>query len=57
MVKCGDYFQSEDRPREFGNISLACKWTKTTETSLVLRHLEVNHKEVGWFSAYKFFPY
>ncbi|WJX14258.1 tyrosine protein phosphatase 1 [Trifolium repens] len=45
-VKCGDYFQSEDRPREFGNISLTCKWAKTTETSLVLRHLEVNHKEV-----------
>ncbi|CAK8573276.1 unnamed protein product [Lathyrus sativus] len=45
-VKCGDYFQSEDRPREFGNISLTCKWTKTTKTSLVLRHLEVNRKEV-----------
>ncbi|XP_045832980.1 protein-tyrosine-phosphatase PTP1 [Trifolium pratense] len=45
-VKCGDYFQSEDRPREFGNISLTCKWAKTTETSLVLRHLEVTHKEV-----------
>lgn len=46
MVKCGDYFQAEDGPREFGNISIISKWTKTTETSLVLRHLEVKHKEV-----------
>ncbi|XP_004496385.1 protein-tyrosine-phosphatase PTP1 [Cicer arietinum] len=45
-MKCGDYFQAEDRPRELGNISLTCKWAKTTETSLVLRHFEVNHREV-----------
>ncbi|XP_057426062.1 protein-tyrosine-phosphatase PTP1 isoform X2 [Lotus japonicus] len=45
MVKCGDYFQSEDGPREFGNISVNCKWAKTTEASLVLRHLEVNRSE------------
>lgn len=51
-MKCGDYFQAEDRPRELGNISLTCKWAKTTETSLVLRHFEVNHREVGCFSAY-----
>ncbi|KAK7279739.1 hypothetical protein RJT34_24796 [Clitoria ternatea] len=45
MVKCGDYFQAEDGPREVGNISIISKWVKTTETSLVLRHLEVNHRE------------
>lgn len=45
-VKCGDYFQAEKGPREFGNISLSGKWTKTTNTSLVLRHLEVNRREV-----------
>ncbi|KAL9449442.1 hypothetical protein AB3S75_011386 [Citrus x aurantiifolia] len=45
MVKCGDYFQAEDGPREFGNICIVTKWTKTTETALVLRNLEVNYKE------------
>lgn len=44
-VKCGDYFQAEDGPREFGNISLVTKWLQTTDTSLVLRNLEVNYKE------------
>ncbi|KAK6939789.1 Tyrosine-specific protein phosphatase, PTPase domain [Dillenia turbinata] len=44
-VKCGDYFQAEDGPREFGNICVATKWTTTTDTSLELRLLEVNHKE------------
>ncbi|KAF8091383.1 hypothetical protein N665_0446s0003 [Sinapis alba] len=45
-VKCGDYFQAEDRPtREFGNISLTTKWVKTTDTSLLLRNLEVCYKE------------
>ncbi|KAJ7973957.1 protein-tyrosine-phosphatase PTP1 [Quillaja saponaria] len=44
-VKCADYFQAEDGPREFGNISIVSKWIKTTDTSLVLRHLEVKHKE------------
>ncbi|TKY51508.1 Protein-tyrosine-phosphatase PTP1 [Spatholobus suberectus] len=46
IVKCGDYFQAEDGPREVGNISIISKWVNTTETSLVLRHLEVNHREV-----------
>ncbi|QCE08013.1 protein-tyrosine phosphatase [Vigna unguiculata] len=46
MVKCGDYFQAEDGPREVGNISVIGKWVNTTETSLVLRLLEVNHREV-----------
>ncbi|RDX86818.1 Protein-tyrosine-phosphatase PTP1 [Mucuna pruriens] len=46
LVKCGDYFQAEDGPREVGNISIIGKWVNTTETSLVLRHLEVNHREV-----------
>lgn len=49
MVKCGDYFQAEDGPREFGNIGIATKWIKTTDSSLVLRNLEVNYKEVRWF--------
>lgn len=46
MVKCGDYFQSEDGPREFGNICIVTKWQRTTETSLELRLLEVDYKEV-----------
>ncbi|KAK9951397.1 hypothetical protein M0R45_006839 [Rubus argutus] len=45
MDKCGDYFQAEDGPREFGNIFIATKWIRTTGTSLVLRLLEVNRKE------------
>ncbi|PSS00397.1 Protein-tyrosine-phosphatase [Actinidia chinensis var. chinensis] len=45
MVKCGDYFQAEDGPREFGNICIVTKWTRTTDTALVLRHLEVNYRE------------
>ncbi|KAL2467546.1 Protein-tyrosine-phosphatase PTP1 [Forsythia ovata] len=44
-VKCGDYFQAEDGPREFGNICIVTKWIKTSDTSLVLRCLEVNYKE------------
>lgn len=46
MVKCGEYFPDGDRPREFGNISVNPKWVKTTDTSLVLRNLEVNYKKV-----------
>lgn len=49
MVKCGDYFQAEDGPREFGNICIATKWIKTTDSSLVLRNIEVNYKEVRQF--------
>ncbi|XP_050366614.1 protein-tyrosine-phosphatase PTP1 [Argentina anserina] len=45
MVKCGDYFQAEDGPREFGNIIIATKWIRTTGTSLVFRLLEVNRTE------------
>ncbi|XP_010471199.1 PREDICTED: protein-tyrosine-phosphatase PTP1 [Camelina sativa] len=44
-VKCGDYFQAADGPREFGNISVMTKWIKTTDTSLMLRNLEVKYKE------------
>lgn len=44
-VKCGDYFQAEDGPREFGNICIDTKWIKTTESSLVLRNLEVTMAE------------
>lgn len=45
MVKCGDYFQAEDGPREFGNICIVTKWIRTTDTAVVLRHLEVNYIE------------
>ncbi|KMT20049.1 hypothetical protein BVRB_1g000680 [Beta vulgaris subsp. vulgaris] len=44
-LKCGDYFQAEDGPREFGDISIVTKWIKTTGSSLVLRHLEVTKAE------------
>uniref|UniRef100_A0A803L058 protein-tyrosine-phosphatase n=1 Tax=Chenopodium quinoa TaxID=63459 RepID=A0A803L058_CHEQI len=44
-LKCGDYFQAEDGPREFGNISIVTKWIKTTGSSLILRHLEVTNTE------------
>lgn len=43
--KCGDYFQAENGPREFGDISIVTKKIRTTDTSLVLRCLEVNYKE------------
>lgn len=46
IIKCGDYFQAEDGPKQFGNICVSTKWRKETETSLLLRNLEVNHKEV-----------
>lgn len=46
MAKCGDYFQAEDGPREFGNICIKTKWIKTTDNSLVFRLLEVNYEEV-----------
>ncbi|KAI5668340.1 hypothetical protein M9H77_18193 [Catharanthus roseus] len=45
MIKCGDYFQAEDGPREFGNICIMTKWIKTTDKALVLRCLEVKYKE------------
>ncbi|XP_059454283.1 protein-tyrosine-phosphatase PTP1 [Corylus avellana] len=45
MVKCGDYFQAEDGPREFGDICIVTKWIRTTDTSLELHLLEVNHRE------------
>ena len=45
-VKCGDYFQAEDGPRDFGNISIVTKWIKTSDTSLLLRNLKVGYKEV-----------
>lgn len=47
MVKCGDYFQAEDGPREFGNICIVTKCIKTTGTSLILRNLEVNYIDVS----------
>ncbi|KAI3464420.1 hypothetical protein Pfo_021083 [Paulownia fortunei] len=44
-VKCGDYFQAEDGPREFGKVCIATKWIQTTDTSLILQCLEVKNKE------------
>ncbi|XP_012485440.1 protein-tyrosine-phosphatase PTP1 isoform X1 [Gossypium raimondii] len=44
-VKCGDYFQAENVPRQFGNICIDTKWIQETETSLLIRNLEVNYKE------------
>lgn len=46
-VKCGDYFQADGGPRRFGNICIVTKWIKTSQTSLILRCLEVNHIEVS----------
>lgn len=44
--KCGDYFRTNDGPREFGNICITTKSIDRTRNSLVLRTLEVNYKEV-----------
>ncbi|KAL2936300.1 Protein-tyrosine-phosphatase PTP1 [Bienertia sinuspersici] len=44
-VKCDNYFEAENGPREFGDISVVIKWMKSTENSLVLRHLEVTKAE------------
>ncbi|KZV40905.1 hypothetical protein F511_05150 [Dorcoceras hygrometricum] len=44
-VKCGDYFQADNGPREFGNICISTKWVQTTDTQLILRCLEVKRKE------------
>ncbi|KAG6592235.1 Protein-tyrosine-phosphatase PTP1, partial [Cucurbita argyrosperma subsp. sororia] len=44
-VKCGDYFPAEDGSRDFGNLVVVSKWIKSSNSSLILRHLEVNHKE------------
>ncbi|EEF28361.1 protein-tyrosine phosphatase 1, plants, putative [Ricinus communis] len=41
IVKCGDYFQAEDGPRHVGNICIETKWMTTTDTSIILRSLEV----------------
>ncbi|KAL5704217.1 protein-tyrosine-phosphatase [Ranunculus cassubicifolius] len=45
IVKCGDYFQGDDGVSEFGNIRVSTNWMKTTDTSLVLRCLDVNYIE------------
>ncbi|XP_077248700.1 protein tyrosine phosphatase 1 [Tasmannia lanceolata] len=45
MVKCDDYFQAEDRPREFGKICLTNRCTRETDNSLLLRSMEVKYKE------------
>lgn len=45
MKKCSDYFQAENGTREFGKISLCNKWTRISNSSLILRCLEVKKKE------------
>ncbi|KAG6432687.1 hypothetical protein SASPL_104271 [Salvia splendens] len=45
-VKCGDYFQLEDGPSEFGDIIIVTKSQVTTDTSLVLRCIDVKNKTV-----------
>ncbi|XP_071686477.1 protein-tyrosine-phosphatase PTP1-like [Rutidosis leptorrhynchoides] len=45
IQKCGDYFQSDNGPRLFGNISIVTRSITTTDSSLVLRHMEVHRKE------------
>ncbi|XP_026454948.1 protein-tyrosine-phosphatase PTP1-like isoform X3 [Papaver somniferum] len=44
VIKC--HFQSEDSPIEFGKIHVTTRWKRTTNTLLVLRRLEVTHREV-----------
>ncbi|KAL3638750.1 tyrosine protein phosphatase 1 [Castilleja foliolosa] len=44
-VKCGDYYQTGDEPREFGNICITTKWIQTTDSSLILRCIEVKNKQ------------
>ncbi|KAL3534410.1 hypothetical protein ACH5RR_002871 [Cinchona calisaya] len=43
--KCGDYLPADDGLREFGKICITRKWIKATDTSLLLRCLEVNYKQ------------
>ncbi|KAL4194676.1 hypothetical protein AMTRI_Chr05g60640 [Amborella trichopoda] len=45
MVKCGDYFQADKGSREFGKVCVTTKCMKTSDNSLVLRCMEVKHKE------------
>lgn len=45
IQKCGDYFQAENGPRLFGNICTNTRRITTTDSSLVLRHMEVNYEE------------
>ncbi|CAD5178090.1 unnamed protein product [Musa acuminata subsp. malaccensis] len=46
MRKCANYFQAQNGLREFGKISIETKYTRTSDSSLVLRRLEVKHKEL-----------
>ncbi|KAL7598932.1 hypothetical protein Lser_V15G26064 [Lactuca serriola] len=45
IQKCGDYFQAENGLRLFGNICTNTRRITTTDSSLVLRHMEVNYEE------------
>lgn len=56
-VKCGDYIQAEDGPRDFGNISMVTKWIKTSDTSLLLRNLKVGYKEVCFNYLHVYFKW
>ncbi|XP_047306781.1 protein-tyrosine-phosphatase PTP1-like [Impatiens glandulifera] len=44
-IKCDDYFQTEDGPRDFGNIYITTKSFASTNTGLEMRNLEVNYKK------------
>ncbi|XP_011629157.1 protein-tyrosine-phosphatase PTP1 isoform X2 [Amborella trichopoda] len=50
MVKCGDYFQADKGSREFGKVCVTTKCMKTSDNSLVLRCMEVKHKELDEIS-------
>ncbi|KAI3843206.1 hypothetical protein MKX03_009805 [Papaver bracteatum] len=45
VIKCEDYFQSENSPTEFGKIHVTTRWKRSTDTLLILRRLEVTHRE------------
>ncbi|XXG46683.1 hypothetical protein AAC387_Pa02g1466 [Persea americana] len=45
VVKCDDYFQTDNGTREFGKICLTTKCVRRSAASLVLRDLEVKYKE------------
>lgn len=47
MKKCADYFQAESGVREFGKICVSTKCTRISQSSLVMRSMEVKYKDVS----------
>ncbi|KAJ8557844.1 hypothetical protein K7X08_004610 [Anisodus acutangulus] len=45
LTQLVDNYKADDGPRQFGNICIVTKWIKTSQTSLILRCLEVNYIE------------